>query len=88
MYHIGLDFTFNIDDWTFLELKNFVQEFKGKHQPSKKDDESNKFGFYDEVMNQQETADFKLSPILNLPQVTNLEEDNIGSPRSADNMAD
>ncbi len=52
MYHIGLDFTFNIDDWTFLELKNFVQEFKGKHQPTKKDDESNKFAFYDEVMNQ------------------------------------
>jgi len=49
-----LETAFCIDDWTQQELKTFVQEYKAKHQPTKKDDLGNKFAFYEDLMNQQE----------------------------------
>jgi hypothetical protein len=49
-----LESAFCIDDWTQQELKTFVQEYKAKHQPTKKDDLGNKFAFYEDLMSQQE----------------------------------
>ena len=80
---LAIDQIFTVDDWTQQELKSFCTEFKGKNQPSKKDDPENKFSFYDEVMNREDNQD-----ILKIPN-NNEEEEDQGehSPRSAEMLA-